>query len=194
MRGSAYAAPLAPHLKEACDRACARTFACTAVDVRGRCEGVPICVERGVIFPMGCHKESRWRKDQWRKGGFKQRQGQRQNNPPSTSPQRHLCVVILLIFFSPQNAEQQQHQQHPCFQLQPHAQTTNLVSLIFRFLSKARHTSSFLKTHMISGGMNVLPGRLWETAIATDLHGRVCNNCRGHYTPHPPHNLKHAQQ
>lgn len=33
--------------------------------------GVPICVERGVIVPMGCHEESRQRKDQWRGGGSK---------------------------------------------------------------------------------------------------------------------------
>lgn len=34
-------APLAPQLKEACDHACAPTFACMAVNVRGRCEGFP---------------------------------------------------------------------------------------------------------------------------------------------------------
>lgn len=32
---------LAPQLKEARDCAHARTFACTAVNVRGRCEGFP---------------------------------------------------------------------------------------------------------------------------------------------------------
>lgn len=39
-------------------------------------------------------------------------------------------------------------------------------------------------------GMNVIPGRLWESAIATDLHRRVGNNARGHYPLH----LKSTQQ
>lgn len=43
-------------------------------------------------------------------------------------------IVLTIVFasfslFFPQNAEQQQHQRHPGFQLQPHAQAPHLVSL-----------------------------------------------------------------
>lgn len=124
--------------------------------------GLPMCVEWGVIFSVGCHKEREEEPD----GGVDLKRSDGKGQPQRNSfwmiyilraaPLRRANDLGFFLFalFSSQNPEQQQHQRHLCFQLQPHAQTANLVS----------HTAVPLS---LSGGRRLFKMKLYSTCMHT---------------------------
>lgn len=118
-----------------CDHACmcmhVCIFAWTTVCVRGRCEGFPSAWNEVLYSQWDATKRDREKRDRER-GIFKMMERKRTAATKLFLKYRYknsssVLTMWLCSLFS-QNAEQQQHQQHPCLQLQPHAQATNLVS------------------------------------------------------------------